>query len=358
MPYLSGIELCRAVRSSARWWQLPVLFLSASSDTENLNRIFAVGADDFVPKPFTGPELATRVVNRLVRSSLPQQTEQVTDFKSGLDGLRNVLAEERWKDSSIVVGLIRVWNDDDLVNTHGVAVVSKMNRKLGVRIADSLRGMGAVARWRSHEFVVALPGQTLEAGTHLLNTILSQPEVTDFPLGAETVSFQVIAGTTSMKNAEQSLEAALRQCHQSLEDVDPKSGIVHAQEMDSKAEESAEAEKCQLLILEPDPATGEAVKNLFVERGYDTRWIPDTVEAVSRLTSDPPTLEAKAVFISSGGLQLLNKLGPVTRLVHVVVAVSTEAELVKAFDSGAFDCLEKPCKVGTLLKRLERAVGA
>jgi DNA-binding response OmpR family regulator len=358
MPYLSGIELCRGVRSSARWWQTPVLFLSASSDPENLNRIFAVGADDFVPKPFTGPELATRVVNRLVRSKGSQTVEQVTDFKSGLDGLRNVLAEEQWQNSTIVVGLVRVWNDDDLVNNHGVAVVSKMNRQLGVRLADSLRGMGAVARWRSHEFVVALPGQTLEAGSHLLSTLLSQGEITDFPLGTETISFQVVAGTTSMNNAEQSLEAALRQCHQSLEGVDPESSNVHAREMTSVSEDSAQVEKCQLLILEPDSATGEAVKNLFLERGYDTSWMPDTVEAVQRLTSDPPTLEAKAVFISSGGLQLLSKLGPVTRLINVVVAVSTEAELVKAFDTGAYDCLEKPCKVGTLLKRLERAVGA
>lgn len=357
MPYLNGIELCRGVRSSARWWKLPVLFLSASSDADNLNRIFAVGADDFVPKPFTGPELATRVVNRLVRSSGPQVAEQVTDFKSGLDGLRQVLAEDRWKDSSVVVALVRVWNDDELVNTHGVAVVSKMNRQLGVRLADRLRGLGAVTRWRSHEFVVALPGQTLEAGTHLLNTVLSQTETTDFPLGDSTVTFQVVAGATVMQSAGDSLEGALRQCNQCLDGVDGTSQLVHSKEMSTVSGNAQEAERCQLLILEPDAATGEAVKNLFVERGYDARWMPDTAEAVARLTSDPPSLEAKAVFISSGGLQLLAKLGPVTRLVNVVVAVSTEPELVKAFDGGAYDCLEKPCKVGALLKRLERAVG-
>ena len=78
---------------------------------------------------------------------------------------------------------------------------------------------------------------------------------------------------------------------------------------------------------------------------------------MARLTAEPPTLEAKSVFISSGGLQLLTKLGPVTKLMNVVVAVSTEKELVTAFDQGAFDCIEKPCKVGTLMKRLERSVG-
>ena len=160
-----------------------------------------------------------------------------------------------------------------------------------------------------------------------------------------------------MQSAGDSLEGALRQCNQCLDGVDGTSQLVHSKEMSTVSGNAQEAERCQLLILEPDAATGEAVKNLFVERGYDARWMPDTAEAVARLTSDPPSLEAKAVFISSGGLQLLAKLGPVTRLVNVVVAVSTEPELVKAFDGGAYDCLEKPCKVGALLKRLERAVG-
>ena len=140
-------------------------------------------------------------------------------------------------------GSLRVWNDDELVNTHGVAVVSKMNRQLGVRLADRLRGLGAVTRWRSHEFVVALPGQTLEAGTHLLNTILSQAETTDFPLGDSSVSFQVVAGATLMQNAGDSLEGALRQCNQCLDGVDGASQLVHSKEMATVAVDAEEAEK-------------------------------------------------------------------------------------------------------------------
>lgn len=358
MPYLSGIEICRGVRSSPRWWELPVVFLSASSDAENLHRLYSVGADDFVPKPFAGPELATRVVNRLVRSSGRSSAGQGNDFKSGLDGLRNVLAEERYQDSQIVVALVRVWNDEQILDEVGAAAASQLNRQLGVRMADRLRGMGAVARWRSNEFVIALPEQTLDAGTHLLSTLLSQEEVTNFAVGQDgLVSFKVVAGSTIMKNSSESLEAALRQCQSSLEGMTENSALVIAEEM--KAATSTEAaEKCQLLILEPAQATGQAVQKLLTERGYQAQWVQDTEQAVGRLTSDPPTLEAQAVFISSGGLQLLSKLGPVTKLVNVVVAVSTEQELVTAFDGGAYDCIEKPCKVGTLLKRLERAVGS
>lgn len=356
MPFLSGLELCRGVRSSPRWWELPVLFLSASSDEENLQRLYSVGADDFVPKPFTGPELATRVVNRLVRSSTRASVQKSSDFKHGLDGLKNVLAEERWADSTIVVALVSVHNEAEVIEKVGNAVYSQLNRQLGVRLADRLRGMGAVSRWRAQEFVIALPAQALDAGTHLLETLVKQSELTEFAFGQDqTVKFQVVAGTSLMKNASESLEAALRQCQSALQRVDGVNDLVAAEEAAPSLTDH-ETEKCQLLILEPDAATGKAVAKLLQDKGYQPRWEGDTDTAVNRLTSDPPTLEAKAVFISSGGLQLLNKLGPLTELVNVVVAVSTEKELVLAFDGGAYDCIEKPCKVGTLIKRLERSV--
>ncbi len=358
MPFLSGLELCRGVRSSPRWWELPVLFLSASSDEENLQRLYSVGADDFVPKPFSGPELATRVVNRLVRSSKGSALQQSSDFKSGLDALRTVLAEERWQDATIVIALVKVWNDQELAKSLGNSVVAQLNRKLGVRLADRLRGMGAVARWKSNEFVVVLPAQTLDAGTHILNTLVRQSELVSFPLGQDReIELKVVAGTTMMQNSTQSLEAALRQCQQSIQGVDGEEILVSAGEM-SDASSFDEVEQCQILILEPDQATGQAVEGLLREKGYQPHWEGKTQEAVARLTSEPPSLEAQVVFISSGGLQLLSKLRPVAKLINIVVAVNSEKELVTAFDNGAYDCVEKPCTVGTLMKRLERALEA
>jgi len=67
MPGVSGIELCSEVRNNSRWSELPVLFLTVHSEAEIVNQVFSVGADDFVSKPIVGPELVTRIVNRLER---------------------------------------------------------------------------------------------------------------------------------------------------------------------------------------------------------------------------------------------------------------------------------------------------
>lgn len=81
MPHLSGFELCQVVRNDSRWGGLPVLFLTARTDADTVNQVFAVGADDYVSKPIVGPELVTRIINRLERIKLLRslaQTEPLT----------------------------------------------------------------------------------------------------------------------------------------------------------------------------------------------------------------------------------------------------------------------------------------
>jgi DNA-binding response OmpR family regulator len=67
MPHVNGIELCRVVRADPRRRSLPVVFLTARVEPETIYRVFAAGADDYVAKPFVGPELEARIRNRLDR---------------------------------------------------------------------------------------------------------------------------------------------------------------------------------------------------------------------------------------------------------------------------------------------------
>jgi len=76
MPQLNGIELCQVVRNDPHWSRLPVLFLSAHTDADTLNQVFAAGADDYVSKPIVGPELA-RIFNRLERSRLLRNMAEI-----------------------------------------------------------------------------------------------------------------------------------------------------------------------------------------------------------------------------------------------------------------------------------------
>jgi len=76
MPGYSGIELCLAVRNDLRWSKLPVLFLTAHSESEIVRQMFVAGADDYVNKPIVQPELIARLLNRLERTQLRHRLAQ------------------------------------------------------------------------------------------------------------------------------------------------------------------------------------------------------------------------------------------------------------------------------------------
>jgi DNA-binding response OmpR family regulator len=77
MPTFNGIDLCRVVRQDPKWGNLPILVVTAHTDIESIQQVFAAGADDFIGKPVVGPELVTRVVSRIDRSRLQQELEMM-----------------------------------------------------------------------------------------------------------------------------------------------------------------------------------------------------------------------------------------------------------------------------------------
>ncbi|WP_353770095.1 response regulator [Okeania sp. SIO1F9] len=65
MPCSSGIELCKVLRSYPCWSRLPVLYLSVHTGADMRDEVFASGADELVPKPFVGKQLAERILHHL-----------------------------------------------------------------------------------------------------------------------------------------------------------------------------------------------------------------------------------------------------------------------------------------------------
>jgi len=70
LPGLSGIELCRRIRARRETERLPVIMLTARGEEGDRVRGLATGADDYIVKPFSVPELLARV-RALLRRAKP-----------------------------------------------------------------------------------------------------------------------------------------------------------------------------------------------------------------------------------------------------------------------------------------------
>ncbi len=76
MPGLSGIEICHYLRGNPRTEALSILLLTSHQRSEDVVEGLAAGANDYVKKPFSGPELVARV-GALIRSvRLLERVEQ------------------------------------------------------------------------------------------------------------------------------------------------------------------------------------------------------------------------------------------------------------------------------------------
>lgn len=68
MPKLDGLEVVRRIRQNAATKQMPVILLSAAVHEASVTKGFDAGADDYMKKPFSPPELLARVQAVLGRS--------------------------------------------------------------------------------------------------------------------------------------------------------------------------------------------------------------------------------------------------------------------------------------------------
>lgn len=76
MPEVSGIELLRRWRQHEETANLPVIMLTAKAEEDNAVRGLDTGADDYISKPFSPRELASRI-RALVRRTQPETSEDL-----------------------------------------------------------------------------------------------------------------------------------------------------------------------------------------------------------------------------------------------------------------------------------------
>jgi two-component system, OmpR family, phosphate regulon response regulator PhoB len=72
LPGMSGIELCRRLRARAETERLPIIMLTARGEESERIRGLATGADDYIVKPFSVPELVARI-RALLRRAKPER---------------------------------------------------------------------------------------------------------------------------------------------------------------------------------------------------------------------------------------------------------------------------------------------
>ena len=167
LPGIDGIDVCRQIRAESG---VPIVMLTAKTDTIDVVEGLEAGADDYVAKPFKAKELVARIKTRLRRASGSEETDvetlRIGDLAISVDGhsvkrngsaiqltplefdLLLALARRPWQVFSREVLLEQVWGyrhaaDTRLVNVHVQRLRSKIERDPEhPEIVVTVRGIG------------------------------------------------------------------------------------------------------------------------------------------------------------------------------------------------------------------------
>lgn len=178
MPHISGIELCRVVRNDSRWGGLPILFLTAHTEPEVVNQVFTAGADDFISKPIVGPELVTRIMNRLERLKLLRDRAEVDPLtkvanrQKSTQDLDHFLQRARKHGDPLCLAVLDLDALKQINGQYGHAMGDAVLRYLGGLLRQSFYGEDVVARWAGGEFVVGMYGVNQKGAVQRLLKVL------------------------------------------------------------------------------------------------------------------------------------------------------------------------------------------
>ncbi|HET6344306.1 MAG TPA: diguanylate cyclase [Myxococcota bacterium] len=178
MPQMTGVDVCRVVRSTRREPYTYIILLTVKDTPEDLVVGMEAGADDYVSKPYNVEELRARV-----RAGL-----RVVELQANLIAARDLLREEAMRDP--LTGLLNRRGIDDVLardcarasrertplavlmvdldhfkainDTHGHEAGDQVLRELAGRLRRIIRPYDEVARVGGEEFVIVAPGCNVE----------------------------------------------------------------------------------------------------------------------------------------------------------------------------------------------------
>ncbi len=103
MPGMDGYEVCRRLKANPATADIPVIFLTARTEAEDEEKGFAVGAVDYIHKPFSAPIVLARVKTQLTLQSALRQAHEA---RNQADELLHALLPKAAADEIRTIGTV------------------------------------------------------------------------------------------------------------------------------------------------------------------------------------------------------------------------------------------------------------
>lgn len=210
MPHMSGLELCEKIKLHPRYQDIPIIFITASDEKQDLLKAFDLGAVDYITKPFHNRELLARIKTHLelkfTRDELKKALIELeklatTDDLTGISNRRNfaTLAEREFnlskrKERFFVLLILDIDYFKYVNDKYGHLAGDKVIQLVAKKCVNCLRDEDLCARWGGEEFIIFLSETSLRDGVIVANRLRQKIEEEEIEFEATSIKVTISVG--------------------------------------------------------------------------------------------------------------------------------------------------------------------
>jgi len=228
-----GLRLIAQLRSKEATRRIPILALIDTHDRPRLLKALDLGAHDILARPVDPEEMSARVRTQVKRKRYGDFLREKLDYNlemaitDPLTGLHN----RRYMNSQIQALVARATRGGDPVavlvldidhfkavnDTFGHDVGDEVLREFSVRLATNVRAVDLPCRFGGEEFVVVMPGTTLEAAHRIAERIRRDVGAAPFRIaGGDLLGVTVSVGVAATVGVYDTPEALLKRADEGV----------------------------------------------------------------------------------------------------------------------------------------------
>lgn len=367
LPSINGLQICRAMKACPAQRDLPVAFVSASTDAAVELEAWRSGAVGFIAKSMERRDLAQRVLEvvRKVRETSGTTIDPLTGLSNrapASKAIKSFLGLGSRRGLSVSLAIIDLDHFKSINDRYGHPTGDSVLKTVAGVLKSTLRNEDVVARWGGEEFVVAMflfdKRQAKERLETALKRVKQQVHTTE-----DGQSFQVsfsagvaqypIDGTDLAhlyEKADQALYAAKSR---------GRSQVAIAADVQSYSK------PVDVVLVEDDHPLGTAVLGELEEKGLSCVWFQTAEELAQAMLGEAPYLKSKVLVVDKGlgltdGLSIVREFRQSTRHQDTKVITCSsqmsDEEIEGAYKLGVFEHISKPFAIPVLYRTIKRAL--
>jgi len=208
MPEMDGYEVCTKIRENTHTKNIPIIFITAKTDEDSIEKAYDVGGIDYVSKPFKPKELLAKVNRELTLQELQKEllimatTDSLSTlynrryFTQSSEQIFNLSKREQQALSIIMIDIDKFKSIND---NYGHKIGDDVIVYFANKLKEIQRTSDISCRYGGEEFVLLLPNTSLENATIVAQKLRSTIELSTLKISStQEIQFTISLGVASV----------------------------------------------------------------------------------------------------------------------------------------------------------------